>query len=112
MGNVGGSEGTREVLRAQETQTLTDWENLGLRVQVPRGGPFVAAGSDPKSSVLDYLKLFAGICTRIWEPNWGCVGEDGPYQCFVCHDYGFLLLTPVCARECFQDFEFSCGPVD
>ena len=55
MRGVGRAEGTREVLRAQEAQTLRDSENLGLRVQVPLGGPFVAAGSDPECCVLGNL---------------------------------------------------------
>ena len=77
---MGGAEGTRKVLRAQESKMVLDREHLRLSMEVPLRGPLVAASGDPEGSVLDDLKRVAGCSWGVGEPDWGSIREERPYE--------------------------------
>ena len=59
MGGVGGTEGTRKVLRTQHFQAAVHWKELRLSMEMFLRGPLVATSSDPHICVLDALEMEA-----------------------------------------------------
>ena len=82
---------------------IFNWEDLGFSVKMTDGTHLDTSCCNAKGGVLYRLDFTNARWGSIWEPDRGCVGEDGTDESLKGDYNGFFLLAPGGSSERFKD---------